>query len=156
MVKYQTMKYRTEIEIALPRRKVIELFDDPDNLLKWQRGLKSFELLSGEAGREGAKSKLVYEMGKRRIEMVETILKRDLPHEFHGTYVAKGVWNEMKNFFIEAGERKTIWRTESEFRFNSFPMKIMAFFMPGAFKKQTLQTMKDFKAFAELETNSDA
>jgi hypothetical protein len=28
-------------------------------------------------------------------------------------------------------------------------MRVMVFLMPGMFKKQTLQTMLDFKAFAE-------
>lgn len=42
------MKYRTEITIDLPREQVIEIFDDPDNLPKWQPGLGSFEPLSRE------------------------------------------------------------------------------------------------------------
>ena len=44
------MEYQTESMINLPRLRVIELFDNPDNLLKWQPGLKSFKLVEGEAG----------------------------------------------------------------------------------------------------------
>ena len=40
------------------------------------------------------------------------------------------------------------YTTEQEFQFKGF-MKIMAFLMPGAFKKQSMQYLKDFKAFAE-------
>ncbi|MEO2058942.1 MAG: SRPBCC family protein, partial [Mesonia sp.] len=39
--------------------------------------------------------------------------------------------------------------SESEFQFSSFAMKVMGFLMPGAFKKQSLKYMKDFKAFVE-------
>ena len=65
--------YTTTITIDLPRDKVVALFDDPGNLPKWQRGLQSFEPLSGQPGQVGAKSKLVFQMGKRRMEMIETI-----------------------------------------------------------------------------------
>ena len=142
------MKYITEVEINLPREKVIELFDNTENLKKWQTGLQSFEHLEGDAGQEGAKSQLKYKMGKREIEMVETITKRNLPDEFFGTYETKGVWNEVKNYFTEESDQKTKWRLDTEFKGSGF-MKIMMFVAPGMFKKQTLKTMNDFKAFAE-------
>ena len=48
------MKYESEIIIERPQAKVIALFDDPDNLARWQPTLQSFEHLSGEAGQPGA------------------------------------------------------------------------------------------------------
>ena len=53
------MKYTREVVIDLPRDRVIELFDDADNLPKWQEGLQRFEHVSGEPGQPGAKSRLV-------------------------------------------------------------------------------------------------
>lgn len=100
------MQYTTEVMINLPRQRVIELFDDPDSLQKWQPGLKSFEHLSGEPGQPGSKSKLVYDMNGRKIEMIETITRRDLPDEFSGTYDAPGVHNVIVNRFYEAGRIK--------------------------------------------------
>lgn len=142
------MKYEVEIEIDLPREKVIELFDSVENLKHWQEGLVSFEHRSGEPGQEGAVSDLVYEMGKRRIEMVETITKRNLPDEFWGTYEAKGVWNEIKNTFIATSSTTTKWKSENEFKCKG-AIAIMAFLMPSTFKKQSLKFMTDFKKFAE-------
>ena len=95
------MKYTNEVVINLPLKKVIELFDSEENLFKWQPELISFEHLSGEKGEVGAKSKLRYTMGKREIEMIETITVKNLPKEFSATYEAKDVWNEMKNYFEE-------------------------------------------------------
>ena len=80
------MKYTVETEINLPIARVVELFDDPENLKHWQPGLLSFEPISGTPGQPGAKSKLKYKMGKRDIEMVETISVRNFPDEFSGTY----------------------------------------------------------------------
>jgi len=142
------MKYTKEVKINLSRKKVISLFDNPDNLVKWQKGLVSFETFSGKPGQPGAKSKLKYKMGKREIEMVETIVKRNLPDEFSGTYEAKNVWNLVENYFEEVDKNTTNWRLETEFLCKGY-MRVMVFLMPGMFKKQTLQTMLDFKAFAE-------
>ena len=142
------MKYTTEIEIDLPRDKVIELFDSVENLKHWQDGLVTFEPISGTPGEVGSKAKLKYKMGSRDIEMIETITHKDLPREFHGTYEAKGVFNKIENTFEEVGPNKTRWISENEFICTGF-MKIFAWLMPGVFKKQSYKYMVDFKNFAE-------
>jgi len=142
------MKYTVETEINLPVEKVIELFDNPDNLKFWMEGLQSFEHLSGTAGQPGAKSRLKFKMGSREIEMIETITVRNLPYEFSGTYEAKGVFNIVKNHFIPVSDHKTKYVSEQEFKFSGI-MKLFAWIMPGAFKKQSKKFLEDFKRFAE-------
>ncbi|MCY1660223.1 hypothetical protein [Chryseobacterium sp. SL1] len=87
-------------------------------------------------------------MGKREIEMIETVTVRNLPDEFSGTYEAKGVFNIVRNKFISLPDNKTKYISEQEFRFNGF-MKIIGFLMPSAFKKQSMQYLVDFKNFVE-------
>lgn len=142
------MKYSTRVEINLPRARVIELFDSTENLAKWQPTLVSFEHESGDPGQDGATSKLVYKMGKREMEMLETIVKNGFPDEFLCTYDAKGVVNKCDNRFEAIGDDKTRWTQDNEFQCKGF-MRIMAFLMPWAFKKETLKAMKRFKEFAE-------
>ena len=142
------MKFTVEIKINLARNKIIELFDSTENLKKWQPGLLSFEHQSGTPGEVGAKSRLQYKMGKREIEMVETITVKNLPDEFSGIYEAKGVWNEVKNYFYEVNKNTTKWVSENEFRCSGF-IKIIAFFMPGSFKKETMKYLEYFKEFSE-------
>jgi len=144
------MKYTVETEINLPIARVVELFDDPENLKHWQPGLISFEPISGTPGQPGAKSKLKYKMGKRDIEMIETITVRNLPDEFSGTYEAKGVFNIVKNYFRPVSENKTKYINESEFQFNGF-MKLIGFLMPGAFRKESEKYLLQFKEFAEKQ-----
>ncbi|PQB03946.1 SRPBCC family protein [Aureitalea marina] len=144
------MKYRNEITIDLPRSTLIEKLDNPDNMKHWQRGLIGYKLLNEEdPGAVGAQMELEYKMGKRQMIMTETITKRDFPGEFHATYDAKGVHNIQQNFFEEVDAQSTKWVSESEFQFASFGMKLMGWLMPGAFKKQSLKYMMDFKNFAE-------
>ncbi len=142
------MKYSTQVSIHLSRDKVIELFDSTENLNKWQPGLLKFEHLSGETRQEGSKSRMVYEARKGELEMVETITRRKLPDEFHGTYEARGVFNQINNFFSEPEPGTTLWRTENTFSFRGL-MSLMAPFMKKAFTDNTLLTMERFKVFAE-------
>ncbi|MER3316737.1 MAG: SRPBCC family protein [Allomuricauda sp.] len=142
------MNYTTEIVVDVPREEFIKKMDNPENMKHWQQGLIGYEQLSTTPGQEGARMSLSYKMGKREMNLVETIIKRNLPDELHMTYDTKGVHNIQKNHFKEEGD-KTRWVSESEFQFSGFGMKLMAFFMPGAFKKQSLKYMQDFKAFAE-------
>ncbi len=148
------MKYTTRVTIDLPRAKVIELFDSTENLYKWQEGLKSFELLSGEPGREGTRSKLVYAGRKGNLVMTETILKRNLPHEFHGAYKARGVYNEVFNYFSEPDDQTTVWTMVNNFKFRGL-MYIMSPFIKSAFTSNTLLNMERFKQFAEHYDNAE-
>lgn len=144
------MKFRTSITIDLPRERMAKLFDDPSTMKEWQPTLISFEPISGTPGQLGAKSRLRYRMSGREIEMIETITKRDLPGEFCGTYETKGVWNEVRNTFEEAGPSQTLWHSDNEFRMQGF-MKLMAFLMPGAFKKESARIQERFKVWAEKQ-----
>jgi len=141
------MTYTTEVTINLPRLKVIELFDNTENLHKWQLGLLSFVAINGEPGQEGSSSKMVYEGRKGDLEMTEVITRRNFPEEFHCTYKARGVYNEMYNYFEEDGD-KTLWRTVSVFKFKGL-MALMAPFMTAAFQKNTLLNMEHFRKFTE-------
>ncbi len=144
------MKYSVELDINLPVEKVISLFDNTENMYKWMEGLQSFEALEGTPGEVGAKSRMVFLEGKREIEMVETITVKNLPDEFTATYEAKGLYNIVENHFVAKGEHQTQYITVQDFQFTGF-MKLMAVFMPGAFKKQSMKHMEAFKIFAENE-----
>ena len=143
------MKYTTEIEINLPRDQMVALLDDPENMKHWQKGLLSYRLLSGESGTEGAQMELQYKMGKRHLAMVETIIKRDFPSEFHATYDTKGVHNIQKNYFEVLDAHRCKWVSESEFQFTGLALKLMSWLMPGTFRKQSMVYLQDFKNFAE-------
>lgn len=146
------MKYTSEILINLPRNRVVELFDNTANLSKWQPGLKSFTHLEGEPGEVGARSELVYEARKGDLLMTETIRTKQLPEQFHMSYKARGVFNEVENWFTEKEAGTTLWRTENYFQFRGI-MKLLVPFMKKAFIHNTLMNMDRFKLFAENPEN---
>lgn len=121
---------------------------DPSKYKYWQRGFISYKHLTGLPEKEGSRSRLKFKMGKREIDMIETILKINPSKKFYTTYEAQGVFNTQKNHFEKVAENKTRWIADSEFKFSGF-MRIIGLLNPGAFKKQSKQFMKDFKEFAE-------
>ena len=147
------MKFNVEVIIDLPREEVIKKMDNVDNMKHWQRGLVSAEHISGTPGQVGAKMKLNYEFGKRKMELIESITKNNFPDEFNATYTTKGMNNIQENVFEETADGKTKWTSICEFIPASFMMRVMATLMPGAFKKQSKKYMEDFKNFAEQGTS---
>lgn len=143
------MKYSTEIIIEKPLDEVVKKMDSADNMKHWQEGLINAEHVSGTPGKFGAKMKLHYDFGKRKMELIETITKQNLPEEFHATYNTKGVYNIQQNYFKSTEEGYTKWVCENEFQPTNLVMNAMLFLMPGAFKKQTKKYMSNFKNFAE-------
>jgi hypothetical protein len=153
------MRYTVSIEIAQSREKVVQLLVDPTQLPKWLRGLVLHEPLSGTHGQVGTKSRVVLQMGNQKFEGVETITRRD-PVDLHGIpkerpvhfereIVGDGMWSAARDRFTEIDPNTTLWVSENEYRFSSLLMRLVGLVMPGVFRKQSLQHMQDFKAFAE-------
>jgi hypothetical protein len=153
------MKYTVSIEIALPRERVAQLLADPVQLPMWLRGLVSHEPLSGTHGQVGTVSRVVMQMGKQKFEGIETITHREpvdlheLPSDsvvqFDREIAGEGMRSVVSDRLTEAGPDTTLWQSESEYRFSGLLMRLVGLVMPGAFRKQSLQHMQDFKAFAE-------
>ena len=153
------MKYTTSIEIDLPREKVLQLIADPEQAPKWLRGLVLHEPVNGAHGQVGTTSRVVFQMGKQRMEATESITRLE-PADLHAIpssvvvhydreIVGEGMWQAQRDRIIDAGPDTTLWESESEFRFDGWLMRLLALLMPGSFRKQSRQHMQDFKAFAE-------
>ncbi|MEC7763796.1 MAG: SRPBCC family protein [Pseudomonadota bacterium] len=143
------MRYVEHTTINRSRDRVIAKFDNPENLPKWQDGFVSMTQLSGTPGQAGATAKLIYRMGSRTIEMIETIEENALPNRFVATYEADGMWNRNENHFEETDEGNTEWSMLCEFRPTSLMLKVIAMVLPGMFKRQTRQNMDAFRDFVE-------
>jgi hypothetical protein len=147
------MNYSTQIIIEKPIEEVIKKMTSIDNMKHWQAGLISTEHISGIPREFGAKMKLNYDFGNRKMEVIETITKQNFPKLFEVTYNTKGIRNIQQNHFESIPEGYTKWVCKNEFEPTTFKMNAMLFLMPGAFKKQTKKYMKNFKNFVEHETS---
>lgn len=143
------MNYTKKIIIDLPLEKTVELMDNLENLKKWQESLVEAKIIQGNFGEKGTKTELNYDFGKRKMTLIETILETNMPHSLVAEYKTNNVYNIQRNTFEATQDGKTIWISESEFKFEGLAMKTIGLLMPGAFKKQSLKYMRDFKNFAE-------
>ena len=147
------IKYSEEIIINANIDTVSSLFDNPYNMKEYMDGMESYTLLSGKLREAGSKAEIIVnfiEEGqeKRKIVMVEEIITNNLPEEKKVTYRANGVYNIVNNRLVKVSDTQTKFINEQEFEFKGY-MKVMGFFMPSAFKKQSRVYLQNFKEFVE-------
>ena len=144
------MKFGSSVESDLPRKKVVALFIDPNNIKEYQDGFVKKELVSGDAGEAGAISKLYFKNGKHEMELTETIISNNLPDSLEAVYHHKHMDNTHVTSFVEISENKTKYVTEGEYtRINWVMPKLMSILFPGMYRKPAEKWMKNFKTFAE-------
>jgi carbon monoxide dehydrogenase subunit G len=142
------MKYSVEIELDAPVEKVVALFDQPGNMKHWMPNMVSFEALSGTPGQVGAKSLIKFQNKRKVTTMTETVLVRDLPREFSGSYEFQGITYVVKNHFIALSPDKTRYVSDQDFQLTGL-MKLFGLLMPWMFKRESMKHMAGFKAFVE-------
>ncbi|MCH2135019.1 MAG: SRPBCC family protein [Phycisphaerales bacterium] len=145
--------YTLSVDIDAPRDLVVELFNDPDNLPKWQPGFVSWTLIEGKQGEPGAKAAVVFEHRGRRIDMTETVTENSLPDAMNGRYDWGRNFNTVDNRFIELDADNTRWELTCAYTLNSIGMKFMGMLMGKKFQSQHLVFMEAFKAFCEEGTD---
>ncbi len=147
------MKFSCSVDINAPIDKVVALFNDPAHFKDWQSGFISYEPFSGAARMAGAKARVNYINGKHKIELVETIQVMNLPTEMTALYEHKHMVNDMTSSFVELPGQKTRYTTSTSYvKFRGFIPSLMAFLMPGMFRKQSQKWLDQFKVFVEKTT----
>lgn len=144
------MKFTCTIIINKPKEQVATLFANPDYLKEYQDTFICKELISGESGKNGAVSKMLYKMGKGEMELTETIIENNLPDSFYAEYHHKHTDNTMRCTFESKDDNNTIYSSEIHYTsIRGFMPKAMAFLFPSVFKKQVNKWLVNFKNFAE-------
>jgi hypothetical protein len=128
---------------------VWEVFDNPENMKKWQPSLVKFEPVSRTPGQPGAVSRLTYDEGGREFALIEKVTHRDEPNGLDGVYENKFADNIARNRFVEQGKDQTLWVMETEFRFKTLLMPILGPIMKKNFVTRTQRDMERFKEMAE-------
>lgn len=130
---------------------------ETENMPKWQRGLTQVEILEGEPFTPGAKSRLVFDTGKKTLIMTETLTDMRLPDTYTATYETDEVWNRCSHVFSEI-EGGTLWTMENEFVFTGF-MRFLGPLLKRSFMRRTELEMLRFRNFVEthdqLETPAE-
>ncbi len=144
------MKSRHEVLIDAPRDVVWSVFDNPDNMLRWQPTLRSFEHKSGTPGEPGATTALIYDEDGREVRMLETVTERRAPDFMASVYTTEWGKTIVVNHFEDLGDGRTRWVMYANHFFKGL-MKVMSVFRGGAIKKRTENDLERFKLLVESE-----
>lgn len=143
------MKFKLELSLNKPRAEVWRIFDDPNNLNKWQPSLINTERMSGTNGQPGAITKLTFRSGEREFALLEKVTLRAEPERLDEVYENEYAENVLKNTFLEQGKDITLWKVEVIFKFKTLFMKIVGPLKKKNFVIRTQRDMERFKALVE-------
>lgn len=143
------MYYEESIVIDRPPEAVVAAFSDLEARAHWQVGLSSSTPISGSGLTTGTQRRLVLQTGKRTMEMTETILKNQLPERLVTLYETEGVKNTSEDRFEAVEGGHTRYTSFQSFEMETLPMILLATFLPGMFRRQTIATLRAFKTYCE-------
>lgn len=125
---------------------VLNHFFSKDCMKHCHKGFVDKQLLTGELNATGSTNKLIY----TKFEMIEIIVKNNLPERFFAQYEHAHVSNTMLIKLQAVTDTTTELYCEVEYTaFKGFMVKWMAKLFPKVFKKQIDEWLIRFKNYVE-------
>ncbi len=138
------MKYTVRITIDRPIGDVWRYLDDPRRQPQWQQDLTHYQPLSGEPGRAGAKAKLTFQEGGKKLVLTEEIKERR-PEEMIKTLLTHDMVRTRRELLlVDQGDRTELVVT-TDTQFTSLPYQLMAPFMKGSFARRMQADLERLK-----------
>ena len=138
------MKYTVRITIDRPIDKVWSYLDDPRRQPQWQRDLTHYQPLSGEPGRAGAKAKLIFQEGGKKLILTEEIKERRPEEKIKVLLTHDQVRTRRELLLVDQGGRTELIVT-TDTQFTSLPYQLIAPFMKGSFARQMRTDLERLK-----------
>lgn len=144
------MKLNLEQTIHADLQTVWSAFNNSANKGRWQQNFESLTHKSGSRGQPGAVSELIFNEGKKKIVLKETITERRDPDFLACTYESSQGKTIIVNHFSAIDNTSTRWFSWCNFTFSG-PMKFTAFFIAGSIEKRIAADMQRFKLLVETD-----
>ncbi len=144
------MKMKVEAEIRASRDFVWAVFENPDNLTRWQPTLESFTPQTGEVGQPGATSELVYNENGKKITMIETVTERQKPQFMAGIYDSARATSLIVIHLEEIDDNTTRFVSYTNMKFKGM-MKIMSVFVAKSIRDRAEADLNRFKLLVETD-----
>lgn len=137
-----------EIRVDCPVEHTWQTFCNVDLMQEWVQGFLSVEILEGEPETVGSKHRLLFQEGKRQVELIQTVTAFDPNERFAFTATTKGMRNACETTFAADGEG-TVIRSSNQFFADGFFFKLMMPLMRGAITKRIAADFGRLKKLAE-------
>lgn len=147
------MKYTLTNTINKPFDELIEKFKDPEGIKHWMDGLQKIEHISGIPNEVGYKRTLHFLHKNKEMEIIETILEQNLPHQIKFAYQSPMGNNEVEMLFEKITDTSVKQTNNTEMELKGI-MKVMGPLIKGMFKKYSLKLMTAFKTYAEHQIST--
>lgn len=147
------MKLNFEETIDADLQTVWDAFDNPDNKARWQQDFASYNHESGIPGQPGAVSTLIFNEGKKKLILKETVTEKREPVFVAGTYESDHGTTLVVNHFAAIDDRTTRWTSWCNFTFTGI-MRVMSLFVAGTIRRRTEADMQRFKLLVETDAAS--
>jgi len=144
------MKLNFEQTIDANLGTVWAAFNNSSNKERWQQNFESYTHTSGDPGKPGAISELIFNENGKPMVVNETITECREPVFLSAIYESKFASTIIVNHLEFIEESKTRWTSWCKFTFKAF-MKIMALFIAGTIRRRTEDDMHRFKLLVETD-----
>jgi len=144
------MRYTCQVELELPRSRVLELMTDPARAAEWMPGLESYTAVQGQAGRPGSVSELRFSGVPGQGLLVEKVERSD-EHHHDVVHLVGPVRNETRNTFTDLPGGGTSWVAEHVFHLPPGMAQGLGPIGEQAFRENTQRSMETFKRWAEQQ-----
>lgn len=141
------MKFRTEIILACPVSKVVEIFENQDYNILWQSNLVSSRICEIDP----EQSINVFAINGRSVEVRIRNVENSLPNCIETFAELEGLVQKTTHNFTQDFNDNTKWVVESEVYSPHVILKLSMLIAPSIYKKRTQSYVQDFKKFVEQE-----
>ncbi len=145
-----SMKIKVEAEIRASRDFVWAVFDNPDNLPRWQPTLESFTHQTGKAGQPRVSSELVYNENGKKITMTETVTERRKPQFMAGIYESARTTSLIVIHLEEIDDNTTRFVSYTNMKFKGI-MRILSLFVGNSIRIRAEADLNRFKLLVETD-----
>ena len=149
------MKFKLELLINKPRPDVWKFFTDAQKTRLWQRSLQRIDIVSGKTGQPGTVSKWIFKETfkekEREFSLTETILSREDPSQFESQFENEFATNVINHTFLEQGNDKTLWVSETTYTFKTLVMKVIGPSLKKNYVRRAQKEMERLKEAVEKE-----
>lgn len=132
------MFYVTNYVINVEPSAVWDALVNPEVMPNWMPTLKNREQITGKSGEQGSRAKLVFQNGKKEMEMSESVLESKVNELLLVEYTTTGVVNLQKLKIVASEDGKTTKIiAENDFQFESLFMKLFGWILKFLFVSET-------------------
>lgn len=137
-----------EIRIECPVEHAWQTFKNVDLMGEWVQGFVRLETIEGEPETAGSKHRLIFQEGKRQVELIQTVGAFEENELFIFSATTKGMRNACETRFRADGDA-TVITSSNQFFAESFFFKLLMPLMRGAISKRIEADFTRLKALAE-------